>query len=501
MKSLLIFCILSFQIFTLHSQVVKAIVVDAENRAPIPYANVVYGTHQGVITNDEGFFSFTIQKLPAQIKISSIGYETLETSSDKIQNDTLFLKPATIELKEVFLSDKNIDPREIIEKVKEGVPNNYLFDFSKKKVFFRRSNFSQVREFDMKVDESTIPGINQRLMDQIVAEMPKTSDSYQEVLAEIFGDYDNQKLRIIKAADLYNPKRTQSLDQLTEHLEILFRKNLKEKSYLKVRSGLFGVKVDEEELEEEFAEKDAQDKQKTPEEVEEENAKSRLNLQKETTTDINSLLHTMFWKEDITFNLFEKTRKYDFSIEGYTKIGESSVYIIHFQPKRNADFRGKIYVDVLDYGVHRIEYENVKPLSKFRLFGISTLEDIFRGKMIFIKNSDDKYSLKYIEREEGNMVGIDRPLTIIEKNRHVPGRNKQNELDLDLIMKFGEIEKLQLVVYETDPLSKADYNKVEPENKFFEYQKLRTYKPDFWEGYQIIEPNTAIRQFTASETE
>ena len=120
--------------------------------------------------------------------------------------------------------------------------------------------------------------------------------------------------------------------------------------------------------------------------------------------------------------------------------------------------------------------------------------------MIFVKNPAGKYSLSYLEREQGETVGIDRPLTIIEKNRHVPGRNKQNELDLDLDMRFGQVEKVQLVVYEDQPLAGSEYEALE-EQGAFEYQKFKTYNPDFWNGYNIIEPNTAIKQFTALETE
>lgn len=490
-----------FQFSAVQAQHIRVQILDSANKEPIPYANVIFGQHKGVVTNEEGFFGFTAEELSSlQLKISSLGYETLELQPQEITNGIVYLKPASIELKEVFLSNKNLSPREIVEKAKEKIAGNYDLELSEKRVFFRESNYNHIRKFNMKVEESTIPGIDQRLMDQIVQQMPKMTDSYREVLADLYGNYDNQKVRIVKAANLYNPQSTQSLDQLTEHLELLFRKNLKQKSYLKIRSGLLGVKVDSEELEEGLAQSDAEKKEKTPEELEEDLIKSRENLQKRTCKEINSLLGNVFWKEDIPFDLFEKTRKYDFDLQGLLHLGDATVYMINFEPKRRADFKGKIFVDALDYGVHRIEYENVKPLKKFSLFGVSKVDDIYRGKMIFVKNTAGKYSLSYLEREQGETVGIDRPLTIIEKNRHVPGRNKQNELDLELDMRFGQVEKIQLVVYENRPLPGSDYEALQ-EQGVFEYEKFKTYDPDFWEGYNIIEPNTAIKQFTALETD
>ncbi|MEG9327259.1 carboxypeptidase-like regulatory domain-containing protein [Salinimicrobium catena] len=478
----------------------KVQVLEWGSEKPIPYANVLFGKHKGVVTNEEGFFSFTSEELPATLEISSLGYETLVLSPQDIANSTVYLKPASIELKEVFLSNKELSPREIVEMAKEKVVDNYDFDLGQKRVFYRESDFSHIRKFDMKVEESTIPGIDQNLMDRIEAEMPKVTDSYKEVLADLYGNYDSQKVRIVKAANLYNPQNTQSLEQLTDHLETLFRQNLKERSFLKIRSGLLGVKVDEDELKEGFEDSDADKKEKTPEEIAEKEAKIKKNLQEGTGKEIQSLLANMFWKEDIAFNLFEKIRKYEFDLQGILHLGQNTVYVVNFEPKRRADFKGKIFIDAQDYGVHRIEYENVRPLSKFRLFGISAIDDIYRGKMIFMKDEKGKYSLSYLEREQGETVGIDRPLTIIEKNRHVPGRNKQNELDLELDMRFGQVEKVQLVVYESRPLASEEYEAVKGQETF-EYQKFKSYNPDFWAGYNIIEPNAAIKEFTAMEAE
>jgi hypothetical protein len=500
MRTIIFFSFFVFQLSIIQAQQVKGRVLDSGSKEPIPYANVIFGEHKGVVTNEEGFFSFTSEEIPAHLEISSLGYETLELRPQEIANGIVYLKPANIELKEVFLSNKELSPREIVELAKEKVADNYDFDLGQKRVFYRESDFSHIRKFDMKVEESTIPGIDQNLMDRIVAEMPKMTDSYKEVLADIYGNYDSQKVRIVKAANLYNPQNTQSLDQLTEHLETLFRQNLKERSFLKIKSGLLGVKVNEEELREGFEDSDADKKKKTPEEIAKKEAKQKKYLKESTGKEIQSLLGNMFWKEDIDFNLFEKIRKYEFDLQGILHLGQNTVYVINFEPKRRADFKGKIFIDAVDYGVHRIEYDNVRPLSKFRLFGISAIDDIYRGKMIFAKNEDGKYSISYLEREQGETVGIDRPLTIIEKNRHVPGRNKQNELDLELDMRFGQVEKVQLVVYENRPLQTSEYEAAK-EQEAFEYQKFKSYNPDFWNGYNIIEPNAAIKKFSAFESE
>jgi hypothetical protein len=493
-----IFLLLQFQFS--NAQEVRAQVLDAGSKQPVPYANVIFAENRGLVTNEEGHFSYNPENedLPEMIKISSMGYELLEVAPKDISGGIIYLKPASIELREVFLSNKNLSAKEIIQKVKEEVNNNYSFDNSRKRVFLRESDYNYIRRFDIEVDKSTIGGIDQKLMNEITARVPKVSDSYKEVLADVYGNYDSQKLQIIKAANLHNPQSTKSLEQLTEHLSTLFTNTLKDRSYLKVRSGIIGVKIDEDEVREDFLEKENKlVTEKTPEEKEQALEKRKNSLNTGTASKLKGLMNGMFWKEDITFNLFEKSNKYQYSLNGYAWIDNATVYVIDFEPKRGADFKGRLYVNTVDYGVHRLEYENVKPLKKFRLFGISTADDVYRGKMFFVKNENGKYDMSYLERETGETVGVSRPLTIIEKNKHVPGRRKQNELDLDLRIKISNVRKLQLVVYENEAMASIP----ETAAADFEYKTFKVYNPDFWSGHNIIEPNAAIKSFVAPESE
>ena len=482
------------------AQEVRARVLDAGTKQPIPYANIIFGENSGTVTNEEGFFSYNPkdEKQPGMLVISSLGYESVEIEPNQLTDGVILLKPSSIELREVYLSNKNLSPKEIIRKVKENLATNYSSDLSQNRIFFRQTNKNIIRKLDLEVDESTIAGIDQELMDRIIARIPKESSSYKEVLGDLYGNYKDQKLRVVKAADLENPQSTQSLEELTKHLETLFRQNLKEHSFLKIRSGIVGGKIKADELKEAFAEADEERRVKTPEELLEVKEKKRKSIASTSGGSINDLLENMFWMEDSNLDVFQKSNRYEFSLEGFAHLKDNTVYVIKFEPRRRGDFSGKIYVNTLDYGVHRIDFENEKPLSKFSLFGVSKRDDVFRGKMIFVKDSTEKYRPTYLEQESGLTMGFNRPLTIIEKNRVVRGRNKQNELDMDLDFRISNLEKLQLVVYETSPLEKAKFEQL-PEDKNFEYQIFKTYNPDFWNGHNILEPNAAIKKFTAIE--
>ncbi|SOC79690.1 CarboxypepD_reg-like domain-containing protein [Salinimicrobium sediminis] len=495
------FFFLMLQVQLLQAQEIKARVLDTNTKKPVPYANIILSENRGLVTNEEGYFSYNAkgQELPEVIRISSLGYEILDIDPRDISTEIIYLKPSTVELREVFVSNKNLSAKEIIEKVKEEVSNNYNFSNTKKRIFLRESDFSYVRRFDLEVDKSTIAGIDQNLMNEISSQVPKVSDSYKEVLADVYGNYDSQKVNIIKAANLHNPKSTESLEELTERLNSLFMNTLKERSYLKIRSGIIGIKVDEDELKEDFV-VSGKKKEKTPEEKEKDRLQSRKYLKTGSLAKVQRLMNGMFWKEDITFNLFDKSNKYRFKMNGFAWIDNATAYVIDFEPKRGADFKGRLYVNTEDYGVHRLEYENVKPLKKFRLFGISTADDVYRGKMIFTKDEAGKYNLSYMERETGESVGVHRPLTIIEKNKHVKGRRKQNELDLELKLNVSQVNKLQLVVYENEAMPAGSLDNIALTDDF-DYQTFKVYNPEFWSGYNIIEPNTAIRNFVALDAD
>jgi hypothetical protein len=153
-----------------------------------------------------------------------------------------------------------------------------------------------------------------------------------------------------------------------------------------------------------------------------------------------------------------------------------------------------MYVNTEDFAVVRVDYKNVKPLSKFSLLGISMKKYLKEGTIIFQKNDNEKYTLKYRDESLGERVGIKRPFKIVEKNKNVKGRRKQNELKGDIHFIVRNIEKTELVVFETDAISESDFKNFK-EKSLVTPTQLNQYDPEFWKGYNIIEPNKAIKEF------
>ncbi|WP_378180476.1 carboxypeptidase-like regulatory domain-containing protein [Aquimarina sp. SS2-1] len=483
----------------LSAQTITSTVVDKKTNEPIPYATIQYAENGGVITNEEGKFSFILPKsiTPTDsIYISSLGYEKLGVPLSIVMDSILYITPKTVELSSVFISNKNLTIDEIMDQVKENITKNYSTALSHKKLFIRESDFSNISKINVKLKKSTIEEFDKEFIDSVISIIPRKSSYYTETLCDLYGNFDKQKLDIIKGAELYDKSNDGSMNSLSERLENILKKNVKQNSYLKIKSGWipgFKIQVDsiiQNNPEAAEVKKEMEDQDKNKENY----------FYKYRKYALQDLLSSMFFQEDSKLNFIDKSGRYEFELSDYTTMDDSSVYIINFKPKRRADFKGTIYVNTQDFAIMRVDYENVKNLQNFGLLGISFHDTMYKGKTIFTKGSDGKYSVRYIEKTRGNVFGIDRPLKIIEKNKFVKGRRKQNELSLGLDIGAGEISKYEVIVFDSQPITESEYENSK-ENKAIEPQYLSKYDPEFWKGYNIIEPNTAIRQFTAVEGE
>ncbi len=484
---------LLFSAGILSAQTFSSTILDQETNEPIPFATVQYGEHRGVISNEEGIFSFTLKTNPKDsdsLHISSMGYEkksfTLQTPLDSL----IILSPKAIDLKSVFLSSDPLEPREIVEKVKENMDANYHVKLSKKKIFFRQSDLSQMKKVDFGFQKSSIVELDKHLIDSIAGLIPRHSSYYREVVGDFYGNYGKHKFHIDKAAELYDKTKDVSMDGLSEKMERIFKENIKPDSYLKIKSGLFSTKVQLDSLKAEHEEEaDAM--------VQVENTDNQ-NFNQQMTNRISELYEQLFFNEDSKIDILRKSNRYEFKLKDYTYIEEAPVYVLEFQPKGKKDFKGMMYINMDDFAILRLEFNNVRPIQRFGLLGITYRHNIYKGRMLFQKDAEGGYSPKYLELDSGVFFGLKRPLKIKEKNKHVKGRRKQNELSLKLDVQMTQRNKFELVVFNSENINESAYESA-PENKDVKATYLSKYDPNFWQGYTIMEPNAAIQAFKVVE--
>jgi len=498
--------IISVLFTSVQSQSLSSRILDSVTQEPIPYVTVQL-KKRGVITNEEGRFSFLVDDNISEtdsLFISCIGYASIGKPLHEFSENIIYLSPKAIELNPVIVTNKNYSAEEIIDLVKDNLKGNYNTDLSKKRIFLRDSYFQDFSKTDYTFLKSTIKELNKKFLDSVLQTLPKKSSYYTEILCDLYvnNEDDSQKMNLIKASELYDKSKEIDYTKLEEKFNEIIKSNIKRDSYFKIKSGLFGTKIDGEDFDEIFeSEMDSTDATALKKELDEKKKNEeerKTNFAKYRKRAIVGMMESLFFKEDSHLNFIAKSRKYIFSITDFTYMGEDAVYILDFEPKGSADYKGRLFINADDFAIIRLDYENVKPLKKFNLLGISMNQYLGKGKMIFNKSANDKYDLRYLEQEDGTRVGIRRPLKIIEKNKHVKGRNKQNELSVKLDMATVGVNKHEIIVFNTEPLSKTAYEAF-TENNTVLPTYMPSYNPEFWKGYTIMEPNLAIREFTSEE--
>ncbi|MEM9078383.1 MAG: carboxypeptidase-like regulatory domain-containing protein [Bacteroidota bacterium] len=477
------------------AQTVGSRLIDGKTKKGIPYATIQYGENQGVVTNEEGRFSFMLEKDSLaldSVYISSLGYKKTGFTLVQLQDSIVVLNPSNIELSGVYLFDKELDVDYIMEKVKERLPQNTNNQPVKQRYFLRQSIFGNIHKVDLGFEKSSIEGLDKELIDSISRSIPKQSSYYTEALGDLYKTSSDYKVNVLRAAELYDKKNVGSFEDLNKQMEAMFKANVKKDSYLKIKSGLFSQKVQVDSILTELEEEKAKELEKE--------------LGKDTVSDLSDkqkrifkeVLGEVYYAEDSKLNVIEKSRKYRFTLDGYADIDDSGVYVIGFEPKGSADFRGKLYVNIEDFAIMQIDFENLKNLRNFRLLGIYYRETVYKGTMRFAKLPNNKYELKFVDFSFGRWFRFDRPLDVIEKNKNVKGRRKQNELRLNIDFRMANTNKWELVVYNNTLIDNSQFENLK-EDKRVKATYMPAYNPEFWEGYTIMEPNQAIREFTVTE--
>lgn len=499
-KYILVLLTLCFSIMA-SAQSYTATVQDAKTGEPIPFATIQLAENRGTITNEEGIFAIDLAdvlKLKDSVYISSMGYEKVSVFPKKEMDTIIKLAVKLNELDNVFLTNNPLEAEEIIERVKENLSTNYPNTLTQKKIFFRQSLLNTMDKMDIDFKKSTIEELNKELIDSVINTIPRNSAYYSESVATLTGNYKKQKLHIDKAAKLYDKSKEVSADGLGKRLEKIFKENVKPDSYLKIKSGLFGTKVELDEIETTETAETEDGEEGGPVQVKVGEDPTTQDITEGVKDDINGMYEALFFQEDVKLDVLDKASRYEFEITGYTTIDDAVNYIITFVPKGSKDFAGTMYVNIEDFAVMRLEYANVKRLYGIKLLGISYRETVNKGKCLFAKDENGGYSLRFMELVEGVQVGVDRPLKVIEKNKNVKGRRKQNELSLNIDMGTTAITKKEFVVYNSAVIDEAAYNNA-TESTDIEATYLSAYDPNFWKGYTIMEPNAAIQRFKAGE--
>lgn len=162
--------LLLFASTTQAQQIIEGRVVDAETKKPVSFASiVVLGTTKGTSSNLEGQFTLSVSGV-ASLKITSIGYESIVVRTNT-NLQSIELKPTAIQLNEVVVFNKKVNPRKIVRMAFANIHANYEDHPFLEKFFYRhycKDNSSYGRLIEAFVDVWKDQGYHMQNNEEVV---------------------------------------------------------------------------------------------------------------------------------------------------------------------------------------------------------------------------------------------------------------------------------------------------------------------------------------------
>jgi len=469
--------------FNLKAQSKKIKIIDSISFEPVPFATIFFSNNNGIISDEDGLFELIPEQYSKKdsLFVSSMGFEPKQFSLDIFNDSIIRLVPKTISLKNVVVTNNQLSSNEIIDSVKLYIDKNYNFNITENKLFFRQEFNQELKKFKLNKFKSTIKDLTAESMDRMTDNLPKKSKNELESLSYYYvnSNIDVPKIKLIKSRRTNDDNESDLSKSLGDKLEKSLRENLKSNSYFKIRSGWLPFSGDltfNGLWEIDSTNQDQLNKLK------EEEVKRKENFSIGQKGRIQSVYLKSFFNPNSELNFILKSKNYIFSNSELTYLGNELVYVIECYPKRGDKYKGTIYVNSDDFAVVRIDYENIKPLSKFKLLGVSFSSNLEKGRMVFSKFENEKYSLSYYQNSRGNNISIKRPFKIIEKNKFVKGRKKQNQISAKLDFASSSIYNTELQVFRVRSIEETQFEEIDEKNQVLPIY-LEEFKKDFWEGF------------------
>jgi hypothetical protein len=469
--------------FNLKAQSKKIKIIDSISFEPVPFATIFFSNNNGIISDEDGLFELIPEQYSKKdsLFVSSMGFEPKQFSLDIFNDSIIRLVPKTISLKNVVVTNNQLSSNEIIDSVKLYIDKNYNFNITENKLFFRQEFNQELEKFKLNKFKSTIKDLTAESMDRMTDNLPKKSKNELESLSYYYvnSNIDVPKIKLIKSRRTNDDNESDLSKSLGDKLEKSLRENLKSNSYFKIRSGWLPFSGDltfNGLWEIDSTNQDQLNKLK------EEEIKRKENFSIGQKGRIQSVYLKSFFNPNSELNFIIKSKNYIFSNSELTYLGNELVYVIECYPKRGDKYKGTIYVNSDDYAVVRIDYENIKPLSNFKLLGVSFSSNLEKGRMVFSKFENEKYSLSYYQNSRGNNISIKRPFKIIEKNKFVKGRKKQNQISAKLDFASSSIYNTELQVFRVRSIEETQFEEIDEKNQVLPIY-LEEFKKDFWEGF------------------
>jgi hypothetical protein len=469
----------------------KFLILDSKTKEPLPYANIVFlSQNRGTISNESGYFALNTEDFNPQdsILIQYIGYKNQKLSfADLLKKDEIGLQEELINLSEVFVYGNPPKAKEIIDKIMENKEKNYKPHSSKSQVFARVRQNTTFHKMSTYVKKNSIAEFESDMLLRIVKRIPRNLTSFTDFLTDAYthqNSFDSLKVKPVKTVSLKELDIAET-EELVNIFDNLFKETA-ENEYWKIKSGIFGKKMDiEDEPESDSIAVDT---------IADENKGSTAYIK----YNIMSANKYASLNDKKAWEFLYKTSRYNYELIGGTRVNGEDVFIIDFQPKGGM-YEGRIYVSTSTYAILKADYRygEGKDGKNFQFFGVGYHEKEFVSSIIF-ENVNGNYELKYLRNSKAYQGSFERYISLIQKKKRFLINKKMNEIKVrfDILADIQDVK--EILVLKTQKIAETDFLRtIQP--KYTQTTYVDQFNDEIWKDYPVIEPTQQMREYQKQE--
>lgn len=477
------------------SRVIHGLVLDSKNKSPLPYTHIyVLAKHVGAVSNENGQYTIAVSNLDLAdtVRFQYMGYKTVKRTFEQLKDSPdVLMDEDIINLSEILVFGSSPNPVEIVKKVLENKNKNYKRTTSRRQVFIRERENQDITGLELKYKKSSVPQFDRDMIGLIEEKFPDHFTSFTDFLGDLYYSKNRDDSVTFKV----NPIRTVSLKEKNmadlEQLESIFENafaNTHEDEYWKVKSGIFGGKVDMEEDGDTLV-------GDTPEDTLGENQRRlkyyRWGIKRKER-------YTSFEDKD-QWEFLHKTSRYKYSLAGGTRVNGEEVYIIDFRPRTKGLYEGRLFIATRTYALVRADYAYApgKLGMEIQLLGVGYAETQFGGSIYFEKQ-DSTYTLKYFSFNNASHASFNRKLSLIKKRKRFMMDKTLMATKVRVNLSMRMKESVEYLVLENHEITDHEFADFEEKDKM-EVIYVDQFDDKLWDGYTIIEPVKQMREYKKQE--
>lgn len=479
---------------TLSSQSIeiRGLVFDMDKKTALPYTNIfVLHKNVGTISNEIGHFTLITSELEKNdtVRFQYVGYKTKKITIGELEKSPeVYLKEEIINLSEFVVFATDPDVEEIVKNVLKNRDKNYRSAALKRQTFIRDREMADFSQIELNYKKSSIDELDREMIALAEEKIPRNFTSYNDFLGYLYfsqkeEDSSNFKLEPIRTVTL-KEQDVSDLMQFAKIFEKAFDETV-EGEYWKVKSGIFGQKLDSTEFTADI-ERDSLDDNKQELAYFRNSLKWKLGYSSLKNKDEWEFLHS--------------TGKYKYTLAGGTRVKDEDVYIIDFTPKRGGLFIGRMFISMETYALIRADYEYApnKTGTDFHLLGVGYTESGFTGSIYFEKH-DGNYLLKYFSKRVVSSASFDRNIALLKKKKRWLFDKTLKELKVGLELKVDMEQSVELVMLADEIISEKQFADFK-QSENMEVIYVDQFDDNLWKDFSIIEPTEQMREYKKQAT-